>query len=324
MRVFMTGATGFIGSHLVPELLQAGHRVVGLCRSAESGEKLARIGGEVFLGEINDLSRLRAGAEPADAVIHAAFNHDFARVKEHSEADRLAIEALGEVLAGSERPLVVTSGTGLVERPAGGGPVTEADLAAGLAQAPRAATEQAADAVSAKGARAMVMRLPQVHDALHQGRIAQHIRIAREKGWVAYIGDGANRLPAVHVQDAVRLFRLALERGRAGARYHAVAEEGVALRDIAEVIGAGLNIPVRSIPPEAAADYFGVLARLARAARPVRLRSLDAPGTRMGALRSRPPHRPAADGVGLKSLRTPAAAATVARIASLAGRSSRP
>ena len=263
MRVFMTGATGFIGASLVPELLKRDHQVVGLCRSPASAEKLTRAGGEVIAGDVNDLDRLRAGAETADAVIHAAFNHDFARIQQHSEEDRLAIQALGDVLAGSERPLVVASGTGLVERPKDGGPVKEADPYARLAQAPRAATEAAADSVFAKGARVIVMRLPQVHDTHHQGRIAQHIRIAREKGRVAYIGDGGNRLPAVHVSDAVRAFRLALEHGRGGARYHAVAEEGVPLRDIAEVIGAGLNLPVESIAPEAAADYFGIIARIA-------------------------------------------------------------
>jgi nucleoside-diphosphate-sugar epimerase len=263
MRVFVTGATGFIGSYLVPELLKNGHQVIGLSRSRDSAEKLVRAGADVFPGDVNDLNRLRSGAKAADAVIHAAYNHDFARVREHSEEDRLVVQALGEVLAGSERPLIVTSGTGLVQRPTGGGPVVETDPAASAAQAPRAATEEAADSIYAKGARAIVMRLPQVHDTLHQGRIAQHIRIAREKGRVAYIGDGENRLPAVHVSDAVRAFRLALEHGRAGARYHAVAEEGVPLHDIAQVIGAGLNLRVESITPEEAADYFGAIARIA-------------------------------------------------------------
>jgi nucleoside-diphosphate-sugar epimerase len=264
MRIFLTGATGFIGSYLVPELLKAGHQVVGLSRSEASAEKLARAGAEAFAGDVNDLDRLRAGATMSDAVIHAAFNHDFARVRQHSEEDRRVVEALGEALGGSDRPLIVTSGTGLVERRPGADCVTETDARASLETAPRAATEEAADAAFAKGARVIVMRLPQVHDTRHQGRIAHHIRLAREKGYVAYIGDGVNRLPAVHALDAVRLFRLALEHGRAGGRYHAVAEEGVPMRDIAEVIGAGLNIPVESITPEAAPGYFGVLARLAR------------------------------------------------------------
>ncbi len=263
MRVFLTGATGFIGSSLVPELLRMNHHVLGLCRSEESAEKLARAGGEVFIGDVNDLHRLRAGAETADAVIHTAYNHDFARVRQHSEEDRLVVQALGDVVAGSDRPLVITSGTGLVERPTDGGPVKETDPYASPAYSPRAATEEAADAALAKGAHVIVMRLPQDHDMHHQGRIAVHIQIAREKGRVAYIGDGGNRLPAVHVSDAVRAFRLALEHGRAGARYHAVAEEGVPLRAIAEVIGEGLNLPVESIPSEAGADYFGVIARIA-------------------------------------------------------------
>jgi nucleoside-diphosphate-sugar epimerase len=259
----MTGATGFIGSYLVPALLKEGHQVIGLCRSAESADKLVRAGAEAFLGDLNDLDRLRAGANLGDAVIHAAFNHDFARVRQHSEEDRKVIEALGDALCGSERPLLVTSGTGLVERQSGASSVVETDNHASLEKAPRAATEEAAAAVFAKGARVIVMRLPQVHDTRHQGRIAQHIRLARENGRVACIGDGGNRLPAVHVSDAVRLFGLALEHGRAGARYHAVAEEGVPMRDIAEVIGAGLNLPVESITPEAASGYFGGLAGLA-------------------------------------------------------------
>jgi nucleoside-diphosphate-sugar epimerase len=239
------------------------HHVLGLCRSEESAEKLARAGGEVFIGDVNDLHRLRAGAETADAVIHTAYNHDFARVRQHSEEDRLVVQALGDVVAGSDRPLVITSGTGLVERPTDGGPVKETDPYASPTQSPRAATEEAADAALANGARVIVMRLPQVHDTLHQGRIAVHIQIAREKGRVAYIGDGGNRLPAVHVSDAVRAFRLALEHGQAGARYHAVAEEGVPLRAIAEVIGEGLHLPVESITPKGAADYFGDIARIA-------------------------------------------------------------
>ena len=263
MRVFVTGATGFIGAGLVPELLKAGHQVVGLARSQASAETLARAGAEAFAGDVNDLDRLRAGAAMSDAVIHAAFNHDFARVKQHSEDDRRVIEALGAALGGSERPLIVTSGTGLVERRPGADAVVETDAHATLDKAPRAATEEAVDAVFGRGARVMVMRLPQVHDTRHQGRIAHHIRLAREKGYVAYVGDGRNRLPAVHVSDAVSLFRIALEHGRAGRRYHAVAEEGVAMRDIAEVIGAGLNLPVESITPEAAQGYFGVLAGLA-------------------------------------------------------------
>jgi nucleoside-diphosphate-sugar epimerase len=262
MRVFLTGATGFIGSHLVPELIGAGHRVVGLSRSDAGAEALARAGADVLRGDVNDLDRLRTAAAAADGVIHAAFNHDFANLKQHSEADRKVIVTLGEALAGSDRPLIVTSGTGLA-RPKTGEAAKETDGYASSAEYARGATEEAADALIASGGRVMVMRLPQVHDASHQGRIAEHIRLARRKGWVAYVGAGANRLPAAHVTDVARLYRLALEQGRSGARYHAVAEEGVALRDVAEAIGAGMAVPVRSIAPEAAADYFGAFAPLA-------------------------------------------------------------
>lgn len=263
MRVFMTGATGFIGSYLVPELIAAGHEVVGLSRSQAGAETLASKGAQAFLGDVNDLDRLRAGADAADAVIHAAFNHDFGKTRRHSEEDRKVVEALGELLAGSDRPLIVTSGTGVVERSASNAPVVETDAPSSSAHAPRAATEEAVQAVLAKGARVMVVRLAQTHDTHHQGRIALHIRVAREKGWVAYIGDGGNRLAAGHVTDAVRVFRLALEQGKAGACYHAVGEEGVPFYDIAEVIGAGLKMPFRSISPEDAKDYFGVIAGLA-------------------------------------------------------------
>lgn len=262
MRVFLTGATGFIGSFLVPELINAGHHVVGLSRSDTGAEALTRAGAKVFRGDVNDLDRLRIAAEAADGVIHAAFNHDFSNLKQNSEDDRRVIETLGDVLSGSDRPLIITSGTGLVRSKAGS-PALETDAPATSAEFPRGATEEAADAVIAKGGHVIVMRLPQVHDTRHQGRIAEHIKLARQHGRVAYVGEGKNRLPAAHVADVVRLFRLALEKGHAGARYHAVAEEGVALRDIAEVIGAGLKMPVESITPEEARDYFGVLANLA-------------------------------------------------------------
>lgn len=261
MRVFLTGATGFIGSHLVPELIAAGHQVVGLSRSDRGSEALARAGAEVLRGDVNVLDRLRAAAETADGVVHAAFNHDFSNLRQHSEQDRKVIEALGEALAGSDRPLVVTSGTGLA-RSKTGGPAVETDDHVTSAEFPRAATEEAADALMVKGGRVMVMRLSQVHDTRHQGRITEHIRLARQKGWVAYVGEEQSRLSAVHVSDTVRLYRLALENGEAGARYHAVSEDGVALREIVEVIGAGLKMPVESITSEAAPEYFGPLANL--------------------------------------------------------------
>lgn len=263
MRVFLTGATGFIGSYLVPELINAGHRVVGLSRSDAGADTLIRAGAEVFRGDVNDLDQLRTAVEAVDGIIHAAFNHDFSNLKQHSEEDRKVIKALGEGLLGSDRPLIVASGTGLVDRSKTSGPAVETDDPVSSAVFPRAATEEAADALIAKGGRVIVMRLSQVHDIRHQGRIAQHIQLARQKGWVAYVGEGENRLSAVHVSDAVRLFRLALERGEAGARYHAVGEEGVAMRDIAEVIRVGLKAPVKSITPEEASEYFGWIAGLA-------------------------------------------------------------
>ena len=262
MRIFLTGATGFIGAHLVPELIRLGHQVIGLCRSEAGADRLSRSGAVAFPGDILDLGRLRAGADGADAVIHTAFNHDFTQLKQHSEEDRQAILALGESLAGSDRPLLVTSGTGLVERPGDDGPVRETDRHAESARVPRAATEEAADVLIERNVDVRVIRLPQVHDTGHFGRIGHHIRLARERGRVCYVGDGDNRLPAVHVLDAVRLFGLALERGARGARYHAVAEEGVPMRAIAEAIGAGLNVPVNSIDTTLAAEYFGPLAGL--------------------------------------------------------------
>jgi nucleoside-diphosphate-sugar epimerase len=262
MRVFLTGATGFIGSHLAPELIAAGHRILGLCRFAAGADALSRAGAEVLQADMNDLDRLRNGAEKVDAVIHAAFNHDFSNLKQSSEDDRKVIEVLGSVLAGSARPLIVTSGTGLA-RSKTNAPAMETDPHVGSAEFPRAASEEAADALIAGGVRVMLLRLPQVHDTRKQGRITHHIQLARQHGRVAYVGEGKNRLPAVHVADAVKLYRIVLENGRAGARYHAVAEEGVAFRDIAQVIGAGLKLPVDSITAEQAPQYFGALANLA-------------------------------------------------------------
>jgi nucleoside-diphosphate-sugar epimerase len=262
MQVFVTGATGFVGSFVVSELISAGHDVVGLTRSEAGVEALVRAGAKVFRGDVNDLDALREAAEAADGIIHTAFNHDPSDLKQHSENDRKVIAALGAALAGTGRPLIITSGTGLIQSKTGQ-PVTETDNHPTSAVIPRAASEEAAEALVGEGGNVMVMRLPQVHDTRRQGRIRWHIQIAKEQGRVAYVGEGRNRVPAVHVSDAARLFRLALERGEAGARYHAVAEEGVPLREIAEVIGAGLGLPVESITPEQAPDYFGWLAQLA-------------------------------------------------------------
>jgi nucleoside-diphosphate-sugar epimerase len=264
MRVFLTGATGFVGSFVVPELIDAGHQVVGLSRSEAGAEELIRAGAEVIRGDANDLDCLRTAADAVDGVIHAAFNHDFSNMKQNSEDDRKVIETLGDVLGGSDRPLVITSGTGLA-RSKTGSPVIETDDHVTSAEYPRAASEEAADALIARGGRVMVMRLPQVHDTRRQGRITLHIQMARQQGRVAYVGEGKNRVPAVHVSDAARLYRLVLEKGQAGARYHAVAEEGVALCDIAGVIGEGLRMPLESITPEEATEYFGWMAHLAAA-----------------------------------------------------------
>ena len=263
MRVFVTGATGFIGSYLVPELIGAGHQVLGLTRSDTGADALSAAGAEVIRGDVNDLDRLRSVALGADGVIHTAFNHDFSKLKQHSEQDRKIIQTLGETLLGSDRPLIVASGTGLVDRARTSGAAVETDDAFSSSEFPRAATEEAAAALVANGGRVILMRLSQVHDTRHQGRIAEHIKLARQQGWVAYVGEGKNRLSAVHVGDAVRFFRLALERGWAGASYHAVGEERVAMRDIAELIGAGLKPPVESISTHQTADYFGWIAGLA-------------------------------------------------------------
>lgn len=264
MRVFLTGATGFIGTHLVPELINAGHHVVGLTRSDHGAAALNRAGAEVLRGDVNDLPALSVAADAADGVIHTAFDHDIANLTQNSEHDRKVIETLGTVLLGSDRPLIVSSATGLA-RSDTTNPVQETDGYAPSAEAPRGASEEAADALIAQDGRVIVVRLAQVHDTQHQGRLARHVELARHMGWVAYVGEGTNRVPAVHVSDAVRLYRLALEHGQAGARYHAVAETGIAMRDIAEVIGAGLKMPVRSITSERAPEYFGALAALAAA-----------------------------------------------------------
>jgi nucleoside-diphosphate-sugar epimerase len=262
MQVFVTGATGFVGSYVVPELIGAGYDVVGLTRSDPGAQALTRAGAAVIRGDVNDPGTLRAGAEEADGVIHTAFDHDTSNHKQHSENDRKVIAALGAALAGTGRPLVITSGTGLV-RSAAGQPVRETDHHAASAVVPRAASEEAADALIEQDGNVIVMRLPQVHDTRRQGRIRWHIQIARDHGRVAYIGEGRNRVPAAHVTDVARLYRLALENGESGARYHAVAEEGITLREIAEAIGAGLSLPVESITPEEAPGYYGWLAPLA-------------------------------------------------------------
>jgi nucleoside-diphosphate-sugar epimerase len=258
MRVFVTGATGFIGSLLVRELIEAGHQVLGLARSDAGAKSLIAAGAHVQRGDIQNLESLRSGAAASDAVIHTAFIHDFSKFRENCEIDRRAIGALGDALAGSNRLLIVTSGT-LMGSPGPGLAATENTPPVSADVIPRAASEEAAAAAAVRGVRVAIMRLPQVHDTVKQGLVSYAIQVAREKGVSAYVGDGLNRWPAAHVLDTAHLYRLALEKGD-GVRYHAVAEEGVRVRDIAEAIGQGLNVPVVSISPEEAQGHFGWLA----------------------------------------------------------------
>ena len=260
MRIFVTGATGFIGSAVVKELLAAGHQVLGMARSEAGAKSLAATGAQVHRGDLQDLESLRSGAVASEGVIHTAFIHDFSKFQENCEIDRRAIEALGSVLAGSDRPFIVTSGTAGL---AGPGQVATEDHAVPPDFPFPRVSEQTALAL--KGVSASVMRLPQVHNPVKQGLVTYLVAIAREKGVSAYVGEGRNRWAAAHISDVAHLYRLALEKHEAGARYHAVAEEGVPMRDIAETIGRGLKVPVVSLSPEKAAAHFGWLALFAGA-----------------------------------------------------------
>lgn len=265
MHVFVTGATGFVGSAIVQELLSHGHRVTGLARSEAAVEALAAAGAAAHRGSIDDLDSLCRGAAAADAVIHCAFNHDFSKFAASCEADRRIITALGDALAGSERRLVVTSGTALL---AGLPLATETDSPTPSAP-PRVASEQAAAALVERGVNISVLRLPpSVHGDGDHGFVPLLIALARRQGVAAYIGEGRNRWPAVHRLDAAALYRRVVEQGRAGVNYHGVAETGVPFAELAAVIGRRLGVPVQSLPRDAAAAHFGWFAHFAGADNP--------------------------------------------------------
>jgi nucleoside-diphosphate-sugar epimerase len=266
MRIFVTGASGFIGSAIIRELIGAGHSVLGLARSDVSAASVAAAGAEVLRGSLDDVDSLCRGAKTADGVIHTAFIHDFSKFVENCEIDRHTIMEIASALEGTDKPMLVTSGTGL----AGTGRVaTENDRALAGNPIPRVASEEAADAAVKRGARVAVVRLPQVHGGDGKaGLITYLFDIARKKGVSAYVGEGRNRWPAAHRLDVAVLYRLALEKAVAGARYHAVADEGVPVRDIAAVLARQLNVPLKSISPVEAEMHFGWLAHFVGADNP--------------------------------------------------------
>ncbi|MCP1196103.1 SDR family oxidoreductase [Acetobacter senegalensis] len=260
MRIFVTGATGFIGMPTVRELIAGGHEVLGLARSDEGARSLAAIGAEVQRGSLEDFNSLQKGAAASDAVIHLAFIHDWSNFLASCETDRRAIEAMGSALVGSNKPFLATGGLAGLAPP--GQVATEKDVIPSDFPFPRV-SEQTTLALIPQGIRASVVRLPQVHDRAKQGLITPLIETFRQNGTCAYVGDGSNLWPAAHVLDVARLYRLAIEKGATGAAWHAVAEEGVAMRDIVETLGRRLDLPVRPITPDEAAAFFGRLAMFA-------------------------------------------------------------
>ena len=265
MRIFVTGASGYVGSAAVKDMLAAGHEVIGLARSDDSEVKVRALGAEPLRGELTNHESLRRGAEQADAVAHFAFIHDFSKFAENGRIDAAAIAAIGEALAGTGKPFVTTSGTGLMAQ----GKLLTEDMERPDDEGLPRLSEQAAKKLLDKGVKAMVVRLPQVNGPQNHGFVPILIQNAREKGYAAYVGDGGNRWPAAHRDDAARVYRLAIETGRAGRNYHAVAEEGLRMRDIAGVIAEGLGVPLRAITPEEAKGYFGWFTMFAQMDNPV-------------------------------------------------------
>lgn len=258
MRVFLTGSTGFIGSAIIPELINAGHQVLGLTRSNAGTQSLLAAGAEAHRGDIEDLESLRSGAAACDGVIHTAFDHNFANFVENCQKDKRAIKALGSALEGSDRPLLITSGTAM-GTPAPGQPAVEDEFDPNHPN-PRVASELAGRELLQRGVNVSVVRLSQIHNTVKQGLVTEVIELARRKGVSAYVGEGLNRWSAAHVLDTARLFKLALEKRETGARYHATAEGAIKFRDIAEAVGRSLGVPTAAIPSDEAKAHFGWLA----------------------------------------------------------------
>ncbi|MBP1849876.1 SDR family oxidoreductase [Rhizobium halophytocola] len=255
MRIFVTGASGFIGSRVVTALIGAGHQVIGMTRSEAGAESLKAAGAEPYHASLEEPDTLLGAVDKADGVIHLAFDHDFSRFVENCQKDARVIAALGQALKGSDRPMLITSGTG-IGSPSDGGPARE-DIFNTDHPNPRIASEMAGNALLDEGVNLSVVRLPQVHDPVRQGLISPLLDIVREKGVSGYVGEGRNRWPAGHVEDVAQVYRLAIERAVAGARYHAVAEEGIPARDIAEALARGMKVEAVSVAPEDVQAHFG-------------------------------------------------------------------